>query len=406
MTALMGSQSVLGAALTTLNISGNQLSGNVGVFAEPLTKLVNLNASNNKLEEVSPMIAATVTSLNLGSQIISKVLDVNLTGLSVSELMEQMPTILLYNHQRRTYNNSINLLCSGPDDWQMVMALQDGAMTLPYVSAQNAYKGQSGDVLQVAVVDAQHRPEGSTLSMKLSFDPGDANFNGSVDVIDLQALINYAFEAYKTNPFNFTAANLWVDEVINVQDVVRMTDLLLSIDEEDNGGEAGARPLAVMQASRQEGEASLYVQDGQVWINTDVPVAAFELTLRNAQRPVLNTQLEEMGFTCRMNSNGRTTRVVGYSLNGATLPIGTTAICQTNQAEIVSGVLANAEAGEIAVRLTGETTGISEELIVKSEEFGVKSGALATAPVYNLNGQRVGKAKKGLYIQHGRKIVK
>jgi hypothetical protein len=45
-----------------------------------------------------------------------------------------------------------------------------------------------------------------------------------------------------------------------------------------------------------------------------------------------------------------------------------------------------------------ETTAISEELKVKSEEF-------ATAPVYNLNGQRVEKPAKGLYIVNGKKVV-
>ena len=43
-------------------------------------------------------------------------------------------------------------------------------------------------------------------------------------------------------------------------------------------------------------------------------------------------------------------------------------------------------------------TGISEELRVKSEEF-------ATAPIYNLAGQRVAQPTKGLYIVNGRKVV-
>jgi hypothetical protein len=46
----------------------------------------------------------------------------------------------------------------------------------------------------------------------------------------------------------------------------------------------------------------------------------------------------------------------------------------------------------------GETTGISEELRVKSEGF-------ATAPVYNLAGQRVAQPTKGLYIVNGKKVV-
>jgi len=45
-----------------------------------------------------------------------------------------------------------------------------------------------------------------------------------------------------------------------------------------------------------------------------------------------------------------------------------------------------------------QTTGLSEELRVKGQEF-------ATAPVYNLNGQRVEKPNKGLYISNGKKVV-
>ena len=46
----------------------------------------------------------------------------------------------------------------------------------------------------------------------------------------------------------------------------------------------------------------------------------------------------------------------------------------------------------------GNTTSMSEELRVKSEEF-------ATAPVYNLNGQRVAQPTKGLYIVNGKKVI-
>jgi len=46
----------------------------------------------------------------------------------------------------------------------------------------------------------------------------------------------------------------------------------------------------------------------------------------------------------------------------------------------------------------GETTDVSEKVIVNSEKF-------ATAPVYNLNGQRVANPTKGLYIVNGRKVA-
>ena len=46
----------------------------------------------------------------------------------------------------------------------------------------------------------------------------------------------------------------------------------------------------------------------------------------------------------------------------------------------------------------GNATSVSEELRVKSEEF-------ATAPVYNLAGQRVANPTKGLYIVNGKKVI-
>jgi hypothetical protein len=54
-------------------------------------------------------------------------------------------------------------------------------------------------------------------------------------------------------------------------------------------------------------------------------------------------------------------------------------------------------APELAIEFNGETTSISEELSVKSEEF--------TNSVFDLQGRRVAHPTKGLYIVNGRKVV-
>ena len=46
----------------------------------------------------------------------------------------------------------------------------------------------------------------------------------------------------------------------------------------------------------------------------------------------------------------------------------------------------------------GETTGVREKVTVNSDKF-------ATAPIYNLNGQRVSQPTRGLYIVNGRKVL-
>ena len=57
-----------------------------------------------------------------------------------------------------------------------------------------------------------------------------------------------------------------------------------------------------------------------------------------------------------------------------------------------------AHARALRIVSEGETTGISEELRVKSEKF-------ATAPVYDLQGRRVMQPTKGLFIVGGKKVV-
>ncbi len=52
----------------------------------------------------------------------------------------------------------------------------------------------------------------------------------------------------------------------------------------------------------------------------------------------------------------------------------------------------------LSIDFDGETTAVSEELRVKNEAF-------ATAPYYNLSGQRIAKPTKGLYIVNGKKVV-
>ena len=121
----------------------------------------------------------------------------------------------------------------------------------------------------------------------------------------------------------------------------------------------------------------------------------------------VSEELKQSGFTCRANTQDDVTRIVGYSMSGATLPVGQTAICAVGQAELVSAVLTDADAEEVAVRLvsTSETTGIAE----------IENGRLNNDNcIYDLQGRKVNvqssmfnvQSKKGLYIQNGRKVVR
>ena len=384
----------LEVSVKTLNVENSNYSGNIGLFAQYFPHLESLNAQDNQLEEVSPMIAPTVTNLSLGRQQIDKTINIHLNTLTAEGLLAQVPGILLYNHAKQTYSTNINLLCTTKDQsWGLQLTCQNGEVTMPYVTPQNAYYGKSGDILNVAMVNAKRELEGSTFNMKMEFAQGDANFDGNTNVLDLQTIINYAFEDYKDRPFNYTAANLWKDEVINVQDVVKMTDILLTIDDDA----ADSRRLQEAETDEMElqaSEACIYMKQGQVWIDTEIPVAAFELTLRNSNDVTLNAQLEELGFTCRSNTRNGVTRIVGYSMNGAKLPLGETAVASTKtvQSWVGDAALSNADAEMISVRLvSGEATGIDEIEGTEEDE--------SDAVFYDLQGRRVETPTTGLYIQ-------
>lgn len=352
MKAFMEENPELEVTVKTLNVSNSKYQGNIGLFAQYFPHLESLNAQNNQLEEVSPKIASTVTDLNLGNQQINKTVNLHPNNLTAETLMTQVPNILLYDHTQQTYSDNINLLCTTKDQsWTLQMTCQDGVLTIPDVTSKEGYYGKSGEVLNVAVVDAASQPEGSTFSMKIEFDSNDVNYDGAVNVLDLQTIINYTSEDYTTNPFNYAVADLLPDKTIDVQDVEKMSDILLTIDDEAGGDGTGD------EEESQETDASVYIKQGQLWIDTKTPIAAFELTLCNADAPAFNEQLEQMGFTCRSNSKNGITRIVGYSMSGTKLSKGETVIASVqpsaNNAQLFIKYvgLANAGAGPITVKI-------------------------------------------------------
>lgn len=340
--------------LRELNISGNQFSGNIGLFANCFTNLTSLDASGNCLEDVYPVIPSTVTTLDISKQTIARVVPLHLANLSVDSIATKVPSILLYDHANQTFTPNINLLCTTPDNtWGMTMAYQNGALSIPYVSEQNTYYGESGDTLNVAVLNNNGSREGSTFRINLSFDEGDGNFDGKVNILDLQTTLNYMFEEYANKPYNFTASNLWKDEIINVQDAVCFVNILL------DANAASARQLNAsrrVSAQPSEASASVTIENGYLTIRSAVPVSAFDIMVSTDQQAEVLSALNYMGFTYTSKQSGNNLHLVGYSLNGAEIPAGETAICKLNSGTVSYVMLSDREANEISISMNGSST--------------------------------------------------
>ena len=347
------------ANIKSLNISGNQLTGNVSLFANSFPSLTSLNASENCLEDVYPTISPSVTELDLSKQTIARIVPLHLANLSVDDIATKVPSILLYDHANQTWETDINLQCTTDDNsWGMTMAYQNGQLSIPYVSEQNTYYGENGDTLNVAVLNNNGTHEGSTFRIKLSFDEGDGNFDGQVNVLDLQTTINYMFEEYTNKPYNFTAANLWKDEVINVQDAVSLVNILL----EGNSASAPARAYNHAQrvTSITSGDdVTVFVADGKLVINAAVPVSSFDIVVSTGSKFSMNEPITSAGFTCTVKHTDNEVHLVGYSLSGATLPVGENVLGTLNEGVVAYSMLADAEANEITTAFGATPTGIN-----------------------------------------------
>lgn len=344
--------------LQTLNISNNKLTGNIASTANSLTHLTSLDASNNCLDEVNPKINPSVTNVNLEKQTINQNVTLNIANLPTSAFVNQIPNILLYNHAAQSYANNVSLLCTTADGtWSVRLDCQGDQETMTVVSADNAFRGASGDVLKAELLNSDGSIEGSSFNMPLTFAQGDVNFDGAVDVLDVQAVVNYIFDNYSTLPFNYTAANMWADAVINIQDVVSLVNKLFESAPAPMA--APRRSAASVRSVAAENEATLTVENGNLILNSSRQVAVLDITLSGTHALVLSEVLKQRGLICESRQVEDGVRLIAYSLSGGSLSAGETIIGKvSSDAEIVSATLGDSEAVGISVGLAGKTTGI------------------------------------------------
>lgn len=388
--------------LKTLNISNNHYNGNIGILAGCMPNLTSLNASNNKFEDLFPALSESITELNISNQKMDRVVTMNMSDLSLEDIGNKVPTILLYDQMNHTYKKSINLLFTKADlatfdkydnkEWAMQLQAVDNQIFIPYISAQNAYHGESGDTLNVLNMTGNDTNDGCSFRMALSFNQGDANFVNGVDATDLQTTILYAFGGYRNNPFNFTAANTFKDEFINVQDVICTVNILL----ESNNGisqnvEGRQSNRARMNAGAQtDTDAYMYIKNGKVFIHSRIPVASLSIKAGGN----IKWDFERIGLM-QSTANGN---VVAYSLNGVTIPSYEDVVLgECTNATLYSVSLSDADAQPISVSYRDNyTTNIANTSETTSKDMRI----------YDVSGYVKNTLESGVNIIHSNGTTK
>lgn len=384
-------------ALKQLNISGNSYVGNIGMLASCLPALTSLKAAYNKFEDVYPMISATVTDLDISCQQMDRVVELNMSDLSIEDMTTKVPSILLYDHESQTFRTGINMLCTtadlptfdknNTDEWAMQLLINNNQINIPYVSAQNAYYGESGDTLNVQNLNEDNTVEGSSFRIKMLFKQGDANFVNGVDATDLQTTILYAFGSYRNMPFNHTAADTYKDLSINVQDVICTVNILLE-DTQTSANSSVLQARNVMYAH--EMDAYIYRKGNQIFLHSNTPIASMSIKATGN----INWNVERYGIT----QSVRNGNMVSYSLNGTTLPSNTDIVIgEGDNFTIYAVSMSDSEANPVKATVMDDVSTSIGSINVNDSD----------AEIYDVSGMKRNTWVKGINIvKHNGKTIK
>ena len=223
---------------------------------------------------------------------------------------------------------------------------------------------------------------------------GDANGSGEVDVADVVTTVNYVV-GMKPEPFIFDAADMNIDQRIDVLDVIGIVQRVLY----PNGSSTASVP--------EEIQAVYTIEDGVLYVESPVALGGVQVQLSldgRCEKSDVRTAQDLNGFEqASVWLTDDDYLLLAYSMNGKTLSAGKHALLYIGDADItqmrlgdVIGRPVNAIAGE------GTTNIATMGSRVKRQEG-----------IYDLQGRKLSPLtshlsplKKGVYIINGQKVVK
>ena len=226
-------------------------------------------------------------------------------------------------------------------------------------------------------------------TFQILFDQGDVDASGSIDISDVVATANRVLERSRSNEtlFNFYAADTYKDNDINIQDIVRTTEIILeepviSMADEETGLRSNISTV-------------LTIKDGYIVLNTTNPIMGVDISLNGVTPAQVRSLVGGAMFTIRQTKDG--CRFVLLAM-GDMIPVGETkvAVITSENALIRTAILSDEHANRVPVTLQGNVaTGIERTEML--EDFDghsilVPEGTThLSVVIYNLTGQIVWK---------------
>ena len=217
---------------------------------------------------------------------------------------------------------------------------------------------------------------------------GDANASGEVDVADVITTVNYA-AGMEPRPFLFEAADVNVDQDIDILDVIGIIKLITS-------------PNANVTAMA-EAEAIYSVENGVAYVDCPVELAGVQVMLTTNQDAAITPTEDLNGFekvSAWLNDNQYL--FMAYNMAGRTIPAGKHALLSIGDATVTDMRLADKQGHNVRAYMATPTV-----IDVIPADHTVRHSG-----IYDLMGRKVADnadalrtLQPGIYSVNGQKVV-
>ena len=382
-------------SLRTLNLSGNSLSGDVAAFCKLLPALETLNLGYNLFTELTGVLPAHITSLNLQNQR-------ERYSLSTFTLQEwamgdrhadiQLGSLIAYDHQNQNFEAHPTLRIYTADNNSYVgeMRYSDGAYRY-YLSGTYTYASGTEFCIRSNGGVAQN----NRLRAKLTWTKGDVNADAEVDVLDAQQTLNYIMGTQNGN-FNYPAADTYESSGINVQDVVATINIFIGSNDNASQKSLKAAQRRWTESLGEDASAAnvLSVEDGALWLNASDQVAALDITLAGVKANDVKLALSKQRYQLVTRNTANGVRVVIISTTGDIISGRTKLLQLAKPARVDQTMAADIDAQPVGIAFEGQATDID----------AVTTGAEGREDVYSIDGRKLnGVTGEGIYIVNGKK---
>jgi PKD repeat protein len=380
--------------VTAISLPYNHLSGNIPALIAGFTELTDLDLSHNQLTGIEAVLPESIVRLDIQSQNLGE----DSITLSLQPALE-IPSIAKYSHANRNF-----------DFYPSYRLYRSGTLLLTYNHDGNGYKRQFPAGLnprdfvwryesgtEFSLIQVNGLTSGSTITLKLGFDVGDANIDDQINVLDVQHSLNFIFNEH-TSAFNFTAADTYKDNQITVQDLIKTINVIL----DDSGSNpAPGSGSASLRSSLPETNNRLYIESGKLKLYTEQAVAALDIALEGISERELSVLLDDADFQYIANDSGNNTRFIAFSLSGKVIPEGTNILAEWSKenVSIANATLSSPEAESIPVSIVKSETNVSlpqaNQLEVVTDEGRIlcklsDHADKLTASLYTVQGVKLG----------------